>query len=240
MPLHDWSKLPEWDGVHKLWIVGLYHDIKAKLPPGYRAGMATVPSLTVGGPPTNPDVSIQRSPLPEGVSTESQSASDGLAFEPEVSLLSLDSSTILQVFRGSNLVAVLEIISPGNKDREGIRKTTVDRYVGYLALGVHFAFVDVHAQPYKFSIADAIARDLEFPQSALPAPHAASYRVMSGPDRGRSLAIHRAPLAIGNPLPTIPLSISQVQHVAVDLERTYSEATSDYLSWLPSLNGSTS
>jgi FKBP-type peptidyl-prolyl cis-trans isomerase (trigger factor) len=32
MPLHDWSKLPEWEGVHQLWISDLYYDISGKLP----------------------------------------------------------------------------------------------------------------------------------------------------------------------------------------------------------------
>jgi hypothetical protein len=166
-----------------------------------------------------------------------QSADDGLAFDAEVSLLTLDSNTILQVFRGGNLVAALELISPGNKDRDSVRKTTVDRFVGYLALGIHLTFVDVHAQPLKFSLADAIARDLDFPQPPCPAPQAISYRVGNAPDRGRSLAVRRAPLTIGEALPMVPLSLTQFQHVAVDLEMTYSSATSDYLSWLPSLNG---
>jgi hypothetical protein len=236
MPLHDWSKLPEWEGVHQLWIVGLYHDIKAKLPAGYRAALATVPSLTVGGPSTHPDVSVKRQPIPEVDDSSLQSADDGLEFEAEVSLLALDSTTMIQIFRASNLVAALELISPGNKDRESVRKSTVDRFVGYLALGIHLAFVDVHAQPQKFSLADAIARDLDFPQPPCPAPQAISYRVGNAPDRGRSLAVRRASLTIGEPLPMMPLSLSQFQHVAVDLESTYSNATSDYLSWLPSFH----
>jgi hypothetical protein len=236
MPLHDWSKLPEWDGVHHMWITELYHDIKAKLPPGYRAGVATVPSLTVGGTSVHPDVNVQRLATPPLESVET-AVVDELAYEPEVSLLAIDASTMIQIFRGSNLVAALEIISPGNKDRESIRKSTVDRFVGYLALGIHLTFVDVHAQPLKFSLADSIARDLDFPQPSCPAPQAISYRVLNGPDRGRSLAVRRAPLVIGDPLPMVPLSISQSQRVAVDLETTYSKATSDYFSWLPAING---
>src|SRR4051812_39374819 len=136
MPLHDWSRLPEWEGVHQLWIVGLYQDIKSKLPPGYRAGLATVPSLTIGGPATHPDVSVLRGqsladPAADAVPNEMA------GFETEVTLLALDPTTMVRVYRGSDLVAAAELISPSNKDREGSRAATVDRIVGYLALGVH-------------------------------------------------------------------------------------------------------
>ena len=31
MPLHDWSKLPGWEGVHDIWIVELLRWIKPRL-----------------------------------------------------------------------------------------------------------------------------------------------------------------------------------------------------------------
>jgi hypothetical protein len=237
MPLHDWSRLPEWEGVHQLWIVGLYKDIKAKLPPGYRAGLATVPSLTIGGPATHPDVSVQRTPSPPGPSGEP--APDELSgFDPEVTLLALDPTTMVRVYRGSELVAAVELISPRNKDREASRAATVDRIVGYLALGVHVLFVDVHPAPQAFSLADAIASALEYPQPPCPSPHAMAYRVgLTADGGGRTLAVRRAPLAVGEPLPMISLPLSLSRTVPVDLEVTYSAAAGDYLSWLPSLNG---
>src|SRR4051794_14643416 len=156
MPLHDWSRLPEWEGVHQLWIVGLYQDIKSKLPPGYRAGLATVPSLTIGGPATHPDVSVQRTPSPPDPVAEP--APDELSgFDTEVTLLSLDPTTMIRVFRGNEFVAAVELISPRNKDRESSRGATVDRLVGYLALGVHVLYADVHPTPRNFSLADTIA-----------------------------------------------------------------------------------
>jgi hypothetical protein len=235
MPLHDWSRLPEWEGVHQLWIVGLYKHIKGKLPPGYRAGLATVPSLTIGGPATHPDVSVQRTqPDPSG-----EPAPDELSgFDPEVMLLALDPTTMVRVFRGSDLVAAVELISPRNKDREASRAATVDRIVGYLAMGVHVLFVDVHSTPQNFSLADAIAAALEYPQPPCPSPQAIAYRVGPTADGGgRTLRVHRAPLAVGAPLPLMALPISLTRTIPVELEATYSAAAGDYLSWLPSLNG---
>jgi len=239
MPLHDWSKLPEWDGVHQLWIVELYRDIKAKLPPGYRAGMATVPSLTVGYPATHPDAIIQgnRANLAPIHTTEA-SPDDLSAFDTEVTISTLDPSKIIEVFRDRDLVAVLEIISPGNKDRLCTRTGTVDKIVGYLSLGIQVMYVDVHARPYDFSLADAIAKTLDYLQVPCPSPQAVAYRI-NGPlqEGGRTLAVRRAALAIGQPLPTIGLPLSQTLIVSVNLEATYARATGEYLSWHPSING---
>src|SRR4051812_4349372 len=114
MPLHDWSRLPEWEGGHHLWIGELYRNLKAHLPPGYRAGLATVPSLTIGGPATHPDVHVRREPGAPAPVPE-PSLDDLTGFDAEVTLLSLDPTKMVRVFRGTELVAVLELISPRNK-----------------------------------------------------------------------------------------------------------------------------
>ena len=123
------------------------------------------------------------------------------------------------MFHGGDLVAVVELISPRNKDRESAQKTTVDRLVGYMTLGVNVLYVDVHALPSHFSLADKIAQALEYEQPSCPSPQVVAYRVGNADDgRGRSLASRRIPLIIGQPLPSIPLPISQTRHVIVDLE----------------------
>ena len=50
MPLHDWSSLPGWDGVHQVWIVELLYWIKPRLPEGYRAYIGTTPAFAIGAP----------------------------------------------------------------------------------------------------------------------------------------------------------------------------------------------
>jgi hypothetical protein len=217
--------------------VGLYQDIKSKLPPGYRAGLATVPSLTIGGPATHPDVSVHRGQSPANPAAGAV-PNEMAGFETEVTLLALDPTTMVRVYRGSDLVAAAELISPSNKDRESSRAATVDRIVGYLALGVHVLYVDVHPAPQGFSLADAIAAVLDYEQPPVPTPQAMAYRVGHSADgTGRALAVHRAPLTLGQPLPTMALPLSLTRAVRVDLETTYSAAAGDYLSWLPSLNG---
>ncbi len=60
MPLHDWSALLGWDGVHQVWIVELLYWIKPRLPAGYRAYIRTTPTFAIGAPADErPDVGVQ-------------------------------------------------------------------------------------------------------------------------------------------------------------------------------------
>lgn len=227
MPLHDWSALPEWEGVHQLWISELYYDIRAKLPPGYRAGLAKVPGLTIGGPPTHPDINVrersQPTPVAEGPSVEMFPSDDTVA------VMTLDPNMVIHIRHNRDLVAVFELISPRNKDRDEARETTVDRVVGYLMLGVHVTFVDVHPQPAEYSLADAVASRLKIQQPHVGVLQSMAYAV-SGPleEGGRNLSIRRVLLAVGQPLPAIPLALTTSKAITIELEKTYGKVTDNY------------
>ena len=50
MPLHDWTAVSGWDGVHQVWIVELLYWLKPRLPAGYRAYIGTTPTFAIGAP----------------------------------------------------------------------------------------------------------------------------------------------------------------------------------------------
>jgi hypothetical protein len=234
MPLHDWSKLPDWENVHQLWIVELFRWIKVRLPAGYRAGLGTVPALTIGSPPLHPDVQVQHrqdqpAMVENGPSLE-PAPDPSMRWQPDVELevLTLDPNRVVQVTRQGRLIAVVELISPRNKDRREARTLAQSRYLGYLIHGVHLLLVDVHPQPVAFSFADALAEALGISQPRCPAPLAISYRVSDlAPAGGRMLAIGQRPLTVDAPLPTMWLPLTLDRAVPVDLEETYTKATAD-------------
>ena len=45
MPLHDWSDLGGWEGVHDIWLVELLRCIMPQLPPGYQIHLGSSPAL---------------------------------------------------------------------------------------------------------------------------------------------------------------------------------------------------
>jgi hypothetical protein len=229
MPLHDWSELSGWDGVHDIWIVELLRWIKPRLPEQYRAYIGSSPALAIVAPTERPDVSVRQwlleppaeSPTPEPVPEQSEP-------DEEVATLTLDPQKALFVVYGGRLVAAVKLISPRNKDRASARAVYLARYLNYLMEGAHLLLVDVHRRPLEFSFAVALARELQIQQPRLAAPLAVSYRVGEpAPDGGRFLGIWRRPLTIGQPLPTVSLALTLRQLIDVDLEQTYCRAAAD-------------
>jgi hypothetical protein len=231
MPLHDWTELSGWEGVHLLWMTELLRDVKAKLPGGFRAYLGAGPALAVGVPAARakPDVSV-RSHGHADAPTQGPAAGAPVP-EPDVELAvaTLDPDPALLVERDGRLVAAVELVSPRNKDRPIARTTYLSRYVGYLIEGVNLMLVDVHRSPAGFSFPDGIAHELRLEgQPPVPPPCAVSYRVGEpAASGGRLLAVWRRVLSPGSPLPAIPLPLTVEAAVPIDLETTYRRAAAD-------------
>ena len=59
MPLHDWSELEGWGGVHDVWLVELLRSVQTQLPTGYRAHLGSSPGLKVDADLGKPDVAVR-------------------------------------------------------------------------------------------------------------------------------------------------------------------------------------
>lgn len=237
MPLHDWALLPGWEGVHQVWIVELLYWIKPRLPEGYRAYIGTTPTFAIDAPvEERPDVGVANWPRangPQAAPASPAPAAPELAEGPdqEVAVATLQGDKTLLIERRGLLVAAVESVSPRNKDRPAACAAYTGTYAAYLLKGVHLLLVDIHRRPLSFSFADQIAAELRMEQPAMPAPFAVAYRVGEpAPQGGRFLAVWRRPLTVGTPLPTLPLALSLHDSVPVDLEATYTRAsTAAYL-----------
>jgi hypothetical protein len=234
MPLHDWTDLPGWDGMHQLWIVEMLRWVKPRLPAGYRAYIGSASLLAVGAPTGRPEMHVHHwppSPDADRVGVQgASSASPDDTVEPdlEIAVATLDPGTTLFVEQQGRLVAAVELVSPRNKDRPASREAYLARYLGYLLDSVHLVLVDVHRRPVGFSFADRIGAELSLAQEPMATPLAISYRVGEpAPNGGRFLAIWRRPLSTGASLPALPLPLAIDYQVEVDLERTYSAAAVD-------------
>jgi hypothetical protein len=225
MPLHDWSGLTGWEGVHQVWGVELLYAIKPQLPPAYRAYIGATPAFAIGGPDDGrPDVGVRDRGDVRAKATDA--VDQGPEPDEEVAVATLSGDTAVLVEQAGRLVAAIELVSPRNKDRPSARAAYATAYAGYLLRGVHLLLVDVHRRPASFSFADQVARVLGLAQPAVPAPFAVGYRVGDpSPDGGRFLAVWRRPLATGGPLPRMTLPLSADEAVAVDLDATYRRAT---------------
>ena len=229
MPLHNWRDERGWDSVQHFWITRLAQWLKPRLPSGFRAYLGVPRGLTIRTESGRPDVSIrhwQREAAPAANPT----ATAELA-TPDfqgVARATADPQLAVQIVRQGELLAAIELVSPRNKDRAVSKDHYTSRYLGYLTEGVNLLLVDVLPRPAKFSFADEVAAGLEYPQPALPAPHAVSWSV-SGPlpEGGRYIETWHRPLTVGSPLPAILLELTAEERILIDLEPTYAQAAAD-------------
>ena len=146
----------------------------------------------------------------------------------EVAVATLEEDRSVQVERDGRLVAVVELVSPRNKDRPSSREQYASRYLGSLRGGVHILLVDIHRRPLGFSFPQLIAAGLTQELPAPVAPSVVSYRVgATAATGGRMLAVWQHALVIGEPLPRMPLALIPDDSVMIDLDATYHRAAAD-------------
>lgn len=135
----------------------------------------------------------------------------------------------IQVFdqrRGTRrLAAVIELISPSNKDRPDERRAFVAKCAAYIQRGIGLINVDVVTDK-QFNLHNELLGFLGHSGAAVmpgdPHLYAVAYRPAHR-EEGNLLDLWPAPLAVGQPLPVLPLALRGAFFVPVDLEATYTE-----------------
>ena len=127
---------------------------------------------------------------------------------------------------GASLVAAVELISPSNKDRPDERRAFAAKCVSYLCRGVGLIILDVvttrHANLHN-EIVRLMDLDASFLLAGEPNLYAVAYRPARR-DHAEQIDLWTARLAVGQPLPVLPLALGQDQCVRLDLEATYVDA----------------
>jgi hypothetical protein len=127
---------------------------------------------------------------------------------------------------GPTLVAAIELVSPGNKDRAEARRSFAAKCAAYLQKGVGLILVDI-VTSRRANLHDELAALLgpaeAFPFPAATSLYATAYRPAHRQGRNE-IDLWREPLAVGHPLPTLPLAVRGLGCLPIDLELTYVEA----------------
>jgi hypothetical protein len=126
---------------------------------------------------------------------------------------------------GRRLVGVVELVGRSNKDRPGERRAFAAKTAAYLQQGVSEVLIDIVTSK-RFNLHNEVVQLLGAPaEAALPAEqaiYAASYRPTLR-DEKPQLDLWREPLAVGAPLPTMPLRLTGDLFVPVQFDSTYLE-----------------
>lgn len=127
---------------------------------------------------------------------------------------------------GPKVVAAIELVSPANKDRPTHRHAFAIKCASYLQEGVSVMIVDVVTERHANLHADLVQLlklPIAVPAQASDDLYATAYRPIIGGERSR-IELWAECLAIGSPLPTLPLWLTAELALPLDLDETYRAA----------------
>ena len=235
MPLRDHFRPPlddvhSWDELHGGWPMAIVQELIEVLPEPYFAA----PGVHLGTL-YEVDIGTYRKPLAEAVELDSAKGGAGVAtyappkptltLEPRLPNQDVYEVRIYDSRRNRHLVAAIEIVSPSNKDRPETRATFVAKAATLLKNNICVSIVDV-VSTFDFNLYAELMSFLNGVDPALgsePSPMYAATLRMRYEDRRRMMDNWYHQLAIGEPLPTLPIWLTETRAISLDLESSYQE-----------------
>ena len=127
--------------------------------------------------------------------------------------------------RGRKLVAAVEIVSPANKDRAESRRAFVAKCAALLQQNVCVSIVDLITTRNFNLYADLLALIDRTDPAFAPHPPSVYAVTCRGRKIGQTprLETWAYPLALGKPLPKLPIWLTEEEAIDLDLEASYEE-----------------
>ena len=225
MPVHDWSRVEAglFHHFHHGWTAALSNALNAGgvLPPGFFCALGTDRQRADPRRTHAPEPRPSLLPNETGVGvacTTAPRVRHVAQAEPEAYARRANRVTIRHP-RGK-VVAVIEIVSPGNKDSRHALRSFVEKAAEFLRQGIHLLVIDLFPPTKRdpSGIHKAIWDEIRDEPFELP------------PDKPLTLAAYSAgevkvayvePVAVGDCLPAMPLFLEPEGHVLTPLEATY-------------------
>jgi hypothetical protein len=217
MPLLDHFHPPlhgprRWEGFHHAWATVIaQHLNRGVLPPDYFAE----PEISVGPEQGQKD---------RGVATEVWSPPlPKIAAKVDFARLDGYEVRVYQDLGGAELRAAIELVSPGNKDRAGSRRTFAAKCAGYLKHGIGVVIVDIvtaRTANLHATLFDTLGVKSRRVWQSTTGLYATAYRAVTTRKRPR-VEVWPEELALGEALPELPLWLTLDFCVPVGLEESY-------------------
>jgi hypothetical protein len=238
MPLRDHFHSPldditSWDGFHGAWPTMIVIGLARTLPRRYAAG----PRVHFGSS-VEIDVATFETDAPDLPAwSEGEGNGGGLAtavWAPPRPTLSVASDLpaqdayevrIFDTRQGRRLVAAVEIVSPSNKDRPEHRSAFVAKCAALLQNQVSVTIVDLVTTRHFNLYAELLGLIGQTDPSLGPEPPALYAAACRGTKKDGTWLLEAwlHSLAVGRPLPTLPLWLADNLAVPLELEASYEE-----------------
>jgi hypothetical protein len=224
MPIHDWTRLEPGDfhHFHQGWVVNLTNELNSGLlPPGYMAMTEQVTGRPI------PDVVTLQARMPKdepggiAVATAPPTARVIAKFE-KINYAKRADRVVIRHGRGT-VVAIIEILSPGNKDSRNAIRTFVEKAADILNQGVNLVVVDLFPPTPRDPQGIHKAIWDEFGDEPFEAPPSKPLTVASYIGGDLPTAYVES-VGVGDSLPSPPIFLSETRYIPAPLEATYMRA----------------
>jgi hypothetical protein len=224
MPIHDWTRVEAGDfhDFHQCWVVGIRNALNSGLlPPDY---MAMAEQVT--GRPIPDVVTLQtREPKgePGGIAiADAPPTARLIAKLDKVNYAKRADRVVIRHGRGK-VVAIIEIVSPDNKDSRHAFRSFVEKAADILTQGVNFLVVDLF--PPTLRDPQGIHKAIwdEFGDEPFEAP-AGKPLIVASYIGGDIPTAYVESVGVGDDLPSLPIFLSDSRYILTPLEVTYQQA----------------
>lgn len=237
MPIHDWTRVDAgiFHDFHTVWIAHLRTTLnEGLLPAGYyalaeqHAGRPIADVLTLHVSPTGEEPwTLPLPPAPDsgGVAVAEAPPRTRRRQVIEPAALSRRRSLAIRHVSGHRLVALVEIVSPANKDRARHVDEFADKALAALCMGVHLLLVDLFP-PGAYDPEGMHGVLLQRLREATERYDLSRDEplTLAGYCAGPQVEVYLEHAAVGAVLPEMPLFLRPDRYVNVPLEPTYQAA----------------
>jgi hypothetical protein len=227
MPIHDWSRIPAgiFHHFHQDWSTEIARTLnRGNLPKGLaalieqRAGPKEGDVLTVESwgnrkkSPTSPESN-------GGLLTRDRPTTTIVRKTSKQIYADRANRIVVRHYLG-RIVAVIEVLSPGNKDSRAALRDFVEKSIDFMRQGVHLLLIDLFPPSprdplgiHKVIWDEVHEEDFRFPPG--------KDRILASYEMGEERIAYVEPIGVGDSLPNMPLFLDREFNVRVPLETTY-------------------
>ena len=235
MPIHDWTRVEAgvFHDFHTVWIGAIRNALnEGLLPSGYyalaeqHAGRYITDVLTLHAEPEEPEPLPPLPPVTGGIAVAEAPPRVRRKHVVDTEPAALRRSLAIRHVSGHRLIALLEIVSPGNKDRREHVEELVTKAASALHRGVHLLLVDLFPpglhDPNGIHGAILVRMNPHTEPYELPAEEPVT--LASYAAEGWRTEVYLEHAAVGAPLPAMPLFLRPDRYVSAPLDGTYQTA----------------
>ena len=229
MPIHDWSRVPSglFHHFHQSWSIRISDALNGGLLPSnlsalveQRAGVKEPDVLAIEDYGALDDRETSLLEANAGRVATMEAPATRIVQRSADEIYADRANRIVIRHHLGRIVAIIEIVSPGNKDKRGAIRNFVEKTIDFIQAGVQVLIVDLFPPTVRDpkGLHKLIWDEIEDQPFELPP---GLDRLLMSYQAGREKVAYIEPLAVGDTMPDMPLFLTPHLHVKVPLETTY-------------------